>query len=273
LKPAHAPPPRLVILCAALLMAVLLSDPTLAQERDSKPLLSETLKAALAAQPPEAVQKRFSDELASGSYAYQLDLQGLNALGLDYMQRGENEKAFVVLGIAGQAAQVVASGAFPQETMAATAAAEEAQRRADAEQASASARGAPTQEPARAPLGPPRDDLERFHGLFASAEDGPQRALFLVRNCDGHLIAGPMWADVAPWVLRSAGDAEFAYDGDSFVRPFRLEITLGPDGKAMSIEHDCEFLASPLQRVGDLEASFLPDCRTPSPTPLETIGG
>jgi len=117
-----------------------------------------------------------------------------------------------------------------------------------------------TEERAVASHGPPREDLERFHGLFASPADGPQRALFLVQNCGGHLVTGPMWADISPWTPRSAGETEFVHDGDSFNQPFRLETKVGPDGEAVSIEHHPDFVASPLQRIGDLDDSFLPKC-------------
>jgi hypothetical protein len=240
-------------------IGVLAATPVLAQGQAHKPLLSEALKDALAKEPLSEVEEHFMEALATGKPEYELDAEAVNALGLKYMESGEMEKGVIVVGIAARAAQIVATASFPPEMLEAMAAREEAER-AGEEEASRPTEEELNEERAAAARGPARDDLERFHGLFANPADGPQRALFLVRNCDGHLVTGPMWADVAPWTLRSVGETEFVYDGDSFTQPFRLEIGLGPDGNAVSIQHDLEFVASPLQRIGDLDDSFLPKC-------------
>lgn len=244
-----------------LVIGVSAASPVSAQEQVKKPLLSEALKEALAKDPLDEVEKRFMEALASDDPAYELDAEAVNALGLQYMESGQTQKGVLVVGIAARAAQIVAMASFPQGMLEAMAARDSAERKGEEEQASRRTEEELTQERAAASLGPPRDDLERFHGLFANPDDGPQRAIFLVRDCDGHLVTGPMWADVAPWTLRSVGDTEFVYDGDSFTGPFRLVISVGPDGKAVSVKHDWEFVASPLQRIGDLEDSLLPKCR------------
>jgi hypothetical protein len=237
------------------------TSPVLAQEQVRKPLLSEALKEALAKDPLDEVEMHFLEALASGNPEYEIDVEAVNALGLEYMQSGQTEKGVIVVGIAARAAQIAATASFPPEILEALAAREEAERKGEEEQASKPMEEEFTQGRTTASLGPSRDDLERFHGLFANPEGGPQRALFLVRNCDGYLVTGPMWADVAPWTLRSVGDREFVYDGDSFTQPFRLDLSVGPDGKAVSIKHDLEVVASPLRRIGDLDDSFLPKCR------------
>lgn len=246
-----------------LVIGVSAASPASAQSQVKKPLLSQALKEALAKDPLDEVEKHFMEALASGKPEYEMDFEAVNTLGLEYMQSGQTERGIVVVGIAARAAQIVTMASYPQEMLEAVSAREEAERaeREEKEQASRPTEEELARERATASLGPSRDDLERFHGLYANPEDGPQRALFLVRDCDGHLVTGPMWADVAPWTLRSVGETEFAYDGDSFTGPFRFEVVVGPEGRAVSINHDLEFVASPLERIGDLEDSFLPECR------------
>jgi len=242
-----------------LIIGVSTATPVLGQGQVHKPLLSEALKDALAKEPLGEVEKHFMEALATGKPEYELDAEAVNALGMKYMESGEVEKGVVVVGIGARAAQIVATASFPPEMLEAMAARGEAER--TKEEASTPTEEELNEERAAVSPGPARDDLERFHGLFANPADGPQRALFLVRNCDGHLVTGPMWADVAPWTLRSVGETEFVYDGDSFTQPFRMEISVGPDGNAVSIQHDLGFVASPLQRIGDLDDAFLPECR------------
>lgn len=250
----HAPCSRLARAWLPLALAMLAASPGSAQVKTPKTPLSQAVRAALAEHPPDTVLKRFSESLESASLEYEVDFQGLNALGLEYMQAGETEKGIVALGIASRAAQIMATGLLSPEVLEAAAA---AQAELEKEQAQAS-----SSQPGAVPsdLGPPRDDLERFQGLFASLEDGPQRALFVLRGCDGRLLVGPMWADVAPWTMRSVAETEFTWPGNSFAKPLHIKLILGPDGAVIGLEHDLEVLYSPLHRIGDLEKSFVPDC-------------
>jgi len=244
-----------------LTLAMLAASPMSAQVKNPRPLLSQAVRAAMAEQPPDTVLKRFSESMESATLEHEVDIQGLNALALEYMQAGETEKGIAALGIGSRAAQIMATGLLPPEILEAAAAQAELEKK-EAQASSSQERAAPPD------LGPPRDDLERFQGLFASLEDGPQRALFVLRGCDGRLLVGPMWADVAPWAMRSVAETEFIRPGNSFAKPLHIKLIMGPDGAATGMEHDLEALHSPLHRIGDLEKSLVPDCGgRPAPTP------
>lgn len=62
-------------------------------------------------------------------------------------------------------------------------------------------------------LGSPRDDPERFSGLYCAADVG--RQFFVMPSCDAYLVVGLMWAVVGPWRMRTAADLVFTY-ADSF---------------------------------------------------------
>lgn len=244
-----------VVLAAGLLAA----GPAAAQDAQKKPPLSEALRKALDKEKPADVEKRFLATIDAGTLEYDVDAPGLNALGIQYMQDGDMERGTVVMSVAGRAAQLMMEQMMPG--MAEAAAAEKAARERERQERAAR----PTEEEAaaeraRAAAGPPRDDLDRFHGIYGSEKDGVQRALFLVRTCDGHLQLGTTWGDVAPWVLRSTGDATFEYPGDSFTKPIHVQVSTDADGKATAIAHDLEFLGNPLQRIADLPAGWQPKC-------------
>ncbi|MFA7667690.1 MAG: hypothetical protein WCY32_16410 [Burkholderiaceae bacterium] len=105
--------------------------------------------------------------------------------------------------------------------------------------------------------GTARDDLERFTGMYG--EGG--RQLFVKTTCDGRLAAAPMWADIAPWWLRSAADAVFSYS-DNFLT-FAMEFELDSNGRAIALRHDLDGMPSPMRRSGDLP----PNLRGCLPTP------
>lgn len=259
MPPYHALRRSLPILGILLATGLLAARPAAAQDAPKKPPLSEALRKALATEKPADVEKRFLAAFDAGKLDYDVDGQGLNALGIQYMQDGDMERGTVVMSVAGRAAQLMMEEMMPG--MAEAAAAEKADRERERKERAAR----PTEEEAaaeraRAAAGPPRDDLDRFHGIYGTKKDGVQRALFLVRNCDGHLQLGATWGDVAPWVLRSTGDVTFEYPGDSFTKPIHVRITTGPGGKATSIAHDLEFLGSPLSRIADLPADWQPQC-------------
>jgi hypothetical protein len=239
----------------ALVLAVttVLAAPASAQ--DAPATLSQAVREALTLQPPDSVLNRFMAELESGEYTYRVDLDSLTAMGMALMQEGETEKGVAVMGIASAAAQFQATAMFPEELRRAMEAPPE-----EAAEAEPSNSGPVGVEDPDVDLGPARDDLERFHGLYANPEEGPNRAVFLMTGCRGRLEAGAMWGDVAPWEMRSEGDTEFYWPGSSFAQPFRIEITVGPDGRGRTIHHDMDFVSTPLERIGELPREFVPRC-------------
>jgi hypothetical protein len=245
---------RTAVARLALVLAVTTVLATPGSAQDAPATLSQA-EEALTRQHPDSVMNRFMAELQSGEYTYRVDLDSLSAMGIAFMQGGETEKGMAVMGIASAAAQIQAADMFPEEVRRAMEA--PSQEATEAESPSAEPVGA---EDPNVDLGPARDDLERFHGLYANPEQGPERAVFLMTGCRGRLEAGAMWGDVAPWEMRSEGDTEFYWPGSSFAQPFRIEITVGPDGRGQTIHHDMDFVSTPLERIGELPREFVPRC-------------
>ncbi|AFJ02234.1 hypothetical protein Q7C_1077 [Methylophaga frappieri] len=111
--------------------------------------------------------------------------------------------------------------------------------------------------------GKARTDLDRFSGLYAKAGDPPAKSIFVGKTCDGLLAMSPIWADLAPWRMRSATDTVFTYS-DSFT-DFAVAFELNPQQQAVAFTHDIEGIANPLVRVGDLPSDYA-DCL---PAPLQ----
>jgi hypothetical protein len=252
--------PRVSSACLLLVFTLAMAGSAAAQQKSTKKPLSEALRAALAKETPAVVQKRFTDEINAGKLDYEIDVTALNGLSVEYLQKGEREKGMAVLAVTSAAGRLLVAEYLPPELV--QAAKDEQKARDEEKQARASAPGEEEQARARklAVLGPARNDLDRFHGLFRGARDPEDHSMFLVRDCDGHLQFGATWADVGPWPLRSIGDTEFEYPGDDFTKPFHVHITTGAGGRASRIEHDQAQVTNPLTRVGDLPVDFLPKC-------------
>jgi hypothetical protein len=96
--------------------------------------------------------------------------------------------------------------------------------------------------------GQPRDDLDRFKGVYGDpAEAESTRQLWVNVSCDGYLVVGAMWGDAAPWWMRSESENVFTLE-DSF-NNIRMEFGTS---ESLQMNHNLEFMESPLQRVGDL---------------------
>lgn len=112
-------------------------------------------------------------------------------------------------------------------------------------------------------LGEPRDDLARFYGIYASA-DQPGRDFFVTkakRNPGakpippGYLMVGAMWGDVAPWYMKSVGDLRFEQQWTNpGAEPLVVEFESDEKGNAVSLQFLSGFLADRgrLEREGDL---------------------
>ncbi|MDZ7842401.1 MAG: hypothetical protein U5R46_16500 [Gammaproteobacteria bacterium] len=112
------------------------------------------------------------------------------------------------------------------------------------------------------PLGEPRDDLERFHGVYG---DGASNRNFFVTAAEppryseqeippGYLMIGAMWGDVAPWYMKSLSETRFE---QQWVNPGGEPITavfeVDGDGKARALVFETVFAdRGRLERVGDL---------------------
>lgn len=112
-------------------------------------------------------------------------------------------------------------------------------------------------------LGAPRDDLERFFGVYGEP-DG--RRNFFVAEArsqpdardpvpSGYLMIGAMWGDAAPWYMKALEETRFeqAWVGEYQPEPLTVVFELGPDGRAVALRFETLFDdRGRLERVGDL---------------------
>lgn len=107
-----------------------------------------------------------------------------------------------------------------------------------------------------------RDDLERFTGLYGDPEEKNEyRKLWVMVSCDGYLVSGALWGDVAPWWMTSEADNIFTY-ADSFFQ-LRFEFETDENGNAVKMIHDLEWMKSPLERAGPLPDDWDPCIERP----------
>jgi hypothetical protein len=107
-----------------------------------------------------------------------------------------------------------------------------------------------------------RNDLERFTGLYGDPEEkNENRRLWVMVSCDGYLVSGALWGDVAPWWMKSEADNIFTY-ADSFFK-LRMEFKTDEDGKAIRMIHDLSFLKTPLERLGPIPEDWEPCLERP----------
>jgi hypothetical protein len=115
----------------------------------------------------------------------------------------------------------------------------------------------------RGRLGEPRDDLERFAGIYGDPDRDPPRDLFVAVRCDGYLVVGATWGDAQDWYLRSLSDLDFeaeAFGGQKI----RFGFTVGADGRAAGLTHSLDYLGTPLPyRTSLAEYGWPSDCIEP----------
>jgi len=105
-------------------------------------------------------------------------------------------------------------------------------------------------------------DLERFTGLYGDPEEGDEnRKLWVMVSCDGQLVSGALWGDVAAWWMESEGDNVFTY-ADSFFK-LGMEFETDEDGKAIRMNHDLSFLKTPLEKLGPIPDDWEPCVERP----------
>ena len=234
---------RTLALTAVLLLCTAGAPPLRAGE---KPLLSAEIKQVLEGQGAEAAQRRFDELFPSQKEGYEVDIQGFAEMAAEVMQGGDMETGQVIMQMVATLTQ-------------------------DAVQSGAALSGVPSREPPKAEeepepgqapnldRGPPRNDLERFVGLYSDpAKPDKLRSLFAAVSCDGYLVVGATWGDASNWWMRSAGDAVFEYE-DSFTQ-LHLEFQSDKGGKAVAMRHDLEFMPNPLKRIGPLPEDWAGDC-------------
>ena len=116
-------------------------------------------------------------------------------------------------------------------------------------------------------LGEPRDDLERFFGLYGDTNH-PGRDFFVAEAKrpewaeqapeipPGYLVIGAMWGDVSPWNMKAVSDTRFEQQSLGDVRPAEpigVVFEVGEDKNAVGITFETVFDdRGPLKRLGDL---------------------
>jgi hypothetical protein len=178
------------------------------------------------------------------------------------MEAGEMESAQVVMRLASAYSLQATRAALPPDALPdppvsaqRSTPPREAGEAQDGEEAAARAR-------MLAALGEARTDLGRFGGIYGNAPDGDggRRTFFVTVTCEGHLMVGPMWADVAPWRMRSLGDTEFRWAGNDFADPVRATFATGQDGTATGLTVDLEGFTEPMIRLSDLDPGWQSRC-------------
>ena len=227
-----------------------------------KPLLSEAIRKAIDSKGIEAAKKQFAEMDQSQREKYNIDMQGISELTNAYVQAGNMEAAGAISEISAPFLKDMITKTMNQyspelsEKMKEQQQAEKEQKAKEREEE----REHQEQEQIVNFQGQPRDDLKRFTGLYGDPSD-PNRKLWVTISCDGYLVSGAMWGDVAPWWMKSVGDNVFAYQ-DSFNK-LRMEFETDGNGKAVRMKHDLKYLKSPLKRLGPLPDNFDPCMERP----------
>jgi|GEM_PF-1684759 len=256
----NGPAPRsFLIVSAYALLAFLAARPASAQEQ---PLLSEEIRRVFEEDGREAAEARYKEILEGEADAYEFDTQAMMVIGSEYAQAGNMEgvQAFYTIGSQMAVADFQTTGTGVQFN-----AMMDSVRQADTGQlvvggqgdaaAVASAGGTMVGGP---DTGAPRDDLARFFGLYRdpSPPGSADHDIMVSQTCDGRLAFAAMWGDVAPWVMRSEGDARFVqiWVNDFQTAPYELDFELGADARPTSVRHNltAEYTFERWARAGDL---------------------
>jgi predicted flap endonuclease-1-like 5' DNA nuclease len=242
-----------------ILICALLFNTATAQD---KPLLSEAIRKAIDGKGIEVAKKQFSEMNQSQREKYNIDMQGISKLTNAYVQAGNMEAAGAVSEISAPFLQDMITKSMNQYSPEMSEKMKEQQQAEKEQKAKAREEKREHQEQEQIVnfQGQPRDDLKRFTGLYGDPSD-PNRNLWVTVSCDGYLVSGAMWGDVAPWWMKSVGDNVFTYQ-DSFSK-LKMEFETDANGKAVSMKHDLEHLKSPLKRLGPLPDDFDPCMERP----------
>ena len=106
------------------------------------------------------------------------------------------------------------------------------------------------------------EDLQRFTGLYGDPEEkNENRRLWVMVSCDGHLVAGALWGDVAPWWLKEEAGNIFTYE-DSFFK-LRLEFETDNEGNVVGMNHDLTGMKKPLNYLAPIPEDWDPCLERP----------
>jgi hypothetical protein len=228
-----------------------------------KPLLSEAIREVIDTQGIEAAKKHFAEQYKLMKDAYEIDMKGIAELGNSYVKAGNHEAAGVVMEITLPFMQDMYTSQMSGQSNEIAQQLDEMEHVEKEKQKQISEEEQLSQDDYNAfDQGEARDDLERFTGLYGDpAETNEHRKLWVMVSCDGHLVSGALWGDVAPWWMKTEGDKTFSY-ADSFIK-LNMEFETDANGKAVSMVHDLSYMKTPLERLGPVPDDWEPCLEPP----------
>jgi hypothetical protein len=216
--------------------------------------LTDTLRSASASQTCECTCEKF-DEMMGMMQKLKESSQSEQSL----MMEPEFQQALMCNGQCAMEWSRCAAGAASGSDGDKVGDSTDSGREAASEAADGGSAG-PSDEPY--PLGEPRDDLERFYGVYG---DGQSRRDYFVTEAKsprdaerkvppGYLMIGAMWGDVAPWYMKAVSETRFEQQWvNPAAQPLVVEFELDGDGNARAIVLESAFEdRGRLERVGDL---------------------
>lgn len=245
-----------------IVFAILIAPRAVAQ----KPLLSDEVGRVMDFEGIDAAKVRFSELYPAAKEQFEFDMNGMFELGSQYMQSGDSEEGAAVMEMNAQLVQATSNSYMQGAGMHGNPGVQEALRqeeqRAREEEESLKQSRAGAASGTSGP-GEARDDLERFAGIYGDPKTrDEQRALWVLPSCNGYLVSGATWVDTSPWWLRSTGPSSFAYR-DGF-QQLNLEFETDSGGNVNRINHDLEYLPSPLVKLGPPRMNGAPVSNCPS---------
>lgn len=214
-----------------------------AAQASTKPSLSEEIGKVIDKDGVEAGKQRFKELYPEHQDEYDVDPAGFLALVSKYMQSGNTAAGQEVAQMMTVVTQgsMGASGVMPP---------------APTETKATPTPAAPSTNGPQ--LGPPRDDLDRFVGLYGDPNrTDKNRMLWVAKGCTGHLVAGAYWGDASPWWMRSTSEVVFeatVFGGEVL----RFEFP----AHSQTMVHELDYMPSPLPRLGPLPDDW-EECVTP----------
>jgi hypothetical protein len=241
------------------LIIVVLPVLVFAQE---KVLLSEAIQKELGDKGFDNAKKYFAEQFEINKNSYEVDMKGISELSGKYANEGKIELSGAVMEIAMPFMQDAMSNQMSQSPS------EDARKLAEMQQAEKNKQSnsenviSKKDNEVASDQGKPRDDLERFTGLYGDpADKDKNRKLWVMISCDNYLVVGALWGGVAPWWMKSESDKEFTY-ADSFTS-LKIEFVTDANGKAIKMNHDLSYLKNPLERLKPIPEDWDPCVERP----------
>ena len=227
-----------------------------------KVLLSEAIQDELTAKGIESAKKYFAEQFESNKNSYEVDMDGISELSGKFANADKIELSGAVMEIAMPFIEYSMSNQMsqsPNEDARKLAGMQEAEKNKQSNSGNTISK---KDNEVASNQGKPRDDLERFTGLYGDPADKEKnRKLWVMVSCDNYLVVGALWGGAAPWWMKSESDKVFTYS-DSFTS-IEIEFVTDANGKAVKMNHDLSYLKNPLERLEPIPADWEPCVERP----------